>query len=31
MLVWQGFQYTLQADDENKVNGFHINFAYIFL
>jgi len=31
MLVWQWFQYTLQADDESKVWKFHINFAYIFL
>ena len=31
MLVWQWFQYTLQADDETKVAGFHTNFAYIFL
>jgi hypothetical protein len=31
MLVWQWFQYTLQADDEKKVEWFHMNFAYIFL
>jgi len=31
MLVWQWFQYTLQADDESKVWKFHVNFAYIFL
>ncbi len=31
MLVWQWFQYVLQADDEGKVWKFHINFAYIFL
>ena len=31
MLVVQGLQYTMQADDENKVWWFHINFAWIFL
>ena len=31
MLVVQWLQYTMQADDENKVWWFHINFAWIFL
>lgn len=31
MLVLQWLQYTMQADDENKVWWFHINFARIFL
>lgn len=30
-IVRQGFQYILQADDESKVTGYHINIAYIFL
>lgn len=31
MLVVQWIQYAIQADDESKVWGFHINFAWIIL
>jgi hypothetical protein len=31
MFVWQGLQYAMQADDESKIEGFHINFVYILV
>lgn len=31
MIVRQGLQYVLHADDSEKISWFHVNFAYIFL